>query len=59
MKYTINTSVRTVAEDGTEHKRTFYIVTGTQDGEATIIGQYNTEEAATEVVKQLEALDDE
>ena len=38
MTYTINTSVRNVAENGTEEERTFYIVTGTQDGEATIIG---------------------
>ena len=59
MTYTINTSVRNVAENGTEEERTFYIVTGTQDGEATIIGQYDTQAAAEAVKAELEALDDE
>ena len=59
MTYTINTSVRNVAENGTEEERTLYIVTGTQDGEATIIGHYDTQEAAEAVKAQLEALDDE
>lgn len=59
MTYTINTSVRNVAENGTEEERTFYIVTGTQDGEATIIGQYDTQEAAEAVKAELEALDNE
>ena len=58
MTYTINTSVRNVAENGTEEERTFYIVTGTQDGEATIIGQYDAE-AAEAVKAELEALEDE
>lgn len=59
MTYTINTSTRTVAENGTEEERTFYIVTGTQDGEATIIGQYDTQEDAEAVKAELEALDEE
>ena len=59
MTYTINTSTRTVAENGTEEERTFYIVTGTQDGEATVIGQYDTQEDAEAVKAELEALDDE
>ena len=58
MTYTINTSVRNVAENGTEEERTFYIVTGTQDGEAIIIGQYDTQEAAEAVKAELEALDE-
>ena len=58
MTYTINTSVRNVAENGTEEERTFYIVTGTQDGEATIIGQDDTQEAAEAVKAELEALDE-
>ena len=59
MTYTINTSVRNVAENGTEGERTFYIVTGTQDGEAIIIGQYDSQEAAEAVKAELEALEDE
>ena len=59
MRYTINTTVRNVAENGTEEKRTFYIVTGTQDGEATIIGQYDSQEAAEAVKAELEALDED
>ena len=39
MTYTINTSACNEAENGTEEERTFYIVTGTQNGQATIIGQ--------------------
>ena len=58
MTYTINTSVRTVAENGTEEERTFDIVTGTQDGEATIIGQYDTQQPAAAVKAELEALDE-
>lgn len=58
MTYTINTSARTVAENGTEEKRTFYIVTGTQDGQETIIGQYDTQEAAEAVKAELEALNE-
>jgi len=60
MKYTINTTVRNIAENGTEGERTLYQVIGTdREGNASIVGNYDTEEAAKEVVKQLEALEDE
>ncbi len=60
MKYTINTTVRNIAENGTEGERTLHQVIGTdREGNASIVGNYDTEEAATEVVKQLEALEDE
>jgi len=59
MTYSINTTVRTVAENGTEEERTFYIVTGTENGEATIIGQYDTQKAAAAVKAELEALDED
>ena len=60
MKYTINTTVRNIAENGTEQERTLYQVIGTDKaGNASIVGNYDTEEAATEVVRQLQALEDE
>ena len=60
MKYTINTTVRNIAENGTEEERTLYQVIGTDKaGNASIVGNYDTEEAATEVVKELETLENE
>lgn len=60
MKYTINTTVRNIAENGTEQERTLYQVIGTdREGNASIVGNYDTEEAATEVVRQLQAIEDE
>ncbi len=60
MKYTINTTVRNIAENGTEGERTLHQVIGTdREGNASIVGNYDTDEAAKEVVKQLEALEDE
>lgn len=56
MKYTINTTVRNIAENGTEGERTLHQVIGTdRQGNAFIVGNYDTQEAAQEVVKQLEA----
>lgn len=60
MKYTINTTVRNIAENGTEQERTLYQVIGTdREGNASIVGNYDTEEAATEIVRQLQAIEDE
>mgnify|MGYP003109199795 CR=1 FL=1 len=60
MKYTINTTVRNIAEDGTEQERTLYQVIGTdREGNASIVGNYDTEEAAQEVVRELESLDED
>ena len=60
MKYTINTTVRNIAEDGTEQERTLYQVIGTdREGNASIAGNYDTEDAAQEVVRELESLDED
>lgn len=60
MKYTINTTVRNIAENGTEGERTLHQVIGTdREGNASIVGNYDTEESAKEVVKQLETLDED
>jgi hypothetical protein len=60
MKYTINTTVRNIAENGTEQERTLYQVIGTdREGNASIVGNYDTEEGAQEVVRELEALDED
>ena len=60
MKYTINTTVRNIAEDCTEQERTLYQVIGTdREGNASIVGNYDTEEAAQEVVRELESLDED
>ena len=59
MKYTINTTVRNIAENGTEQERTLYQVIGTdREGNASIVGNYETDEAAKEVVRQLQELED-
>lgn len=60
MKYTINTTVRNIAENGTERERTLYQVIGTdREGNASIVGNYDSQEAAEAVKAELEALDDE
>ena len=60
MRYTINTTVRNIAENGTEEERTLYQVIGTdREGNASIVGNYDSQEAADEVVRQLEALDED
>ena len=60
MRHTINTIVRNIAENGTERERTLYQVIGTdKDGKASIVGNYDSQESADEVVEQLEALEDE
>lgn len=60
MKYTINTTVRNIAENGIEQERTLYQVIGTdREGNASIVGNYDTEEAAEAVKAELEALEDE
>lgn len=60
MKYTINTTVRNIAENGTERERTLYQVIGTdKKGNASIVGNYDSQEAAEAVKAELEALDDE
>lgn len=59
MKYTINTTVRNIAENGTERERTLYQVIGTdREGNASIVGNYDTQEAAEAVKAELEALDE-
>ncbi len=60
MKYTINTSTRNIAEGSTTEERTVFRVIGTdREGNASIVGQYKSEEEAQGVIKELEALDDE
>ena len=60
MKYTINTTVRNIAENGTERERTLYQVIGTdREGNASIVGNYDSQEAAEAVKAELEALEDE
>ena len=60
MRYTINTTVRNIAENGTEEERTLYQVIGTDKaGNASIVGNYDTQEAAEAVKAELEALEDE
>ena len=60
MKYTINTTVRNIAENGTEEERTLYQVIGTdKSGNASIVGNYDSQEAAEAVKAELEALEDE
>ncbi len=60
MKYTINTTVRNIAENGTEEERTLYQVIGTdKKGNASIVGNYDSQEAAEAVKAELEALEDE
>lgn len=60
MRYTINTSTRNIASKSTTEERTVFRVIGTdKDGNASIVGQYNSEEEAQGVIKELEALDDE
>lgn len=60
MRYTINTTVRNIAENGTEGERTLYQVIGTdKKGNASIVGNYDSQEAAEAVKAELEALDDE
>ena len=60
MKYTINTTVRNIAENGTERERTLYQVIGTdREGNASIVGNYDSQEAAEAVKADLEALEDE
>ena len=59
MKYTINTTVRNIAENGTERERTLYQVIGTdREGNASIVGNYDSQEAAEAVKAELEALDE-
>ena len=58
MRYTINTTVRNIAENGTEEERTLYQVIGTdKKGNASIVGNYDSQEAAEAVKAELEALD--
>jgi hypothetical protein len=60
MRYTINTSTRNIASGKTTEERTVFRVIGTdRDGNASIVGQYKSEEEAQGVIKELEALDDE
>ena len=60
MRYTINTTVRNIAENGTEGERTLYQVIGTdKKGNASIVGNYDSQEAAEAVKAELEALDEE
>lgn len=59
MRYTINTTVRNIAENGTEGERTLYQVIGTdKKGNASIVGNYDSQEAAEAVKAELEALDE-
>ena len=60
MRYTINTSTRNIASKSTTEERTVFRVIGTdRDGNASIVGQYNSEEEAEAVIRELEGLDDE
>ena len=60
MRYTINTSTRNIASKSTTEERAVFRVIGTdRNGNASIIGQYNSEEEAEAVIRELEALDED
>lgn len=60
MRYTINTSTRNIASKSKTEERTVFRVIGTdREGNASIVGQYSSEEEAEAVIRELEALDED